>query len=214
MKISRLGVLTAVLATLMLCLGSGIASGSTHLNLTLNNAPDIVSGFIDVSYDAGVQLLSANGFALEIDDDGSGPPEAIAGGTFDLTATIDNTGNLIGGTIAVGGTVATLGFNSGTLLTGDLTAFGYPSGGGDPLEFLFGVTGGDAAPLYGSTGGTILTQSGFGGTFSSSFANSSDGLADTGTTTIPIPSALPAGLSLLCVLGVAAMARKMARRSG
>ena len=168
------------------------------LNLTLNNTPDIVSSFIDVTYDAGTDSLIASGFAFELDDDGSVPAEAIVDGIFDLSATIDSTGALTGGTLTIGGTVASLGFNSGTLLTGNLTAFGFPNAGGDPLEFLFDVTGGDAASLYGGgsiPGGIILSDAGFTGDFGSDFDNLSGGVPGTGigvsdVAPIPLPAAV------------------------
>ena len=181
------------------------------LNLTLNDVPDIVSQFIDVTYNATSDELTASGFALELDDDGSVPAEAIAGGTFDLSATIDATGSLSGGSLSIGGTVASLGFNSGTLLTGTLTAFGFPDTGGDPFEFLFDVTGGDAAALYGGgsvPAGVILSGTGFGGDFGSNFDNLSSGTG-TGTAvanvgTVPVPAALWLfGSGLLGLTGLA-----------
>ena len=181
------------------------------LNLTLNDVPDIVSQFIDVTYNATSDELTASGFALELDDDGSVPAEAIAGGTFDLSATIDDAGNLVGGTIAIGGTVASLGFNSGTLLTGTLTAFGFPDAGSNPFEFLFDVTGGDAAALYGGgsvPAGVILSGTGFGGNFTSDFDNLSSGtgtgIAVANVGTVPVPAALWLfGSGLLGLTGLA-----------
>lgn len=99
-----------------------------------------------------------------------------------------------GGTLSIGGTVASLGFNSGTLLTGDLTALGFPDAGGDPLEFLFNITGGDAASLYGATGGVIMSATGFGGSFAADFDNNMGmvgrgmGTADAGA--VPVPAAV------------------------
>ncbi|MBI1927243.1 PEP-CTERM sorting domain-containing protein [Candidatus Poribacteria bacterium] len=171
---------------------------ATPLNLTLPPFPDIMADFIDVTYDAGTHAFSAMGFAETLDDDGSVPPETITGitKTFTLSATIDNLGVLQpGGTLTILGKVPSLVFNSGTLLTGDLTAFGFPNAGGDPLEFLFNVTGGDAAGLYGSVGGVILSSSGFGGSFATNFDNlgglgpgNGNGVADVAP--IPEPSTI------------------------
>jgi hypothetical protein len=141
------------------------------LDLTLQRSPDVVSGFIDVSYNSTTDLFGASGFAFELNDDGIGIPESIVGGTFGLNANIDASGVLGSGTITLGGTVPSLGFNSGTLLTGTLVNFGFPSTG-DPLEFVFSATGGDAAGLYGPGPiGVILSSSGFEGNFTSSFDN-------------------------------------------
>jgi len=194
-------------------LAAGLLLGSVAqaapLGLTLNDFPDIVSAFIDVTYNATSDTLNANGFAEELDDDGSVPAEAIAGGSFSLTATIDASGALSAGSLSIGGTVASLGFNSGTLLTGTLTAFGFPDAGGDPLEFLFDVTGGDAAALYGGgsiPGGIILSDSGFPGSFDSNFDNLVDGVgsgvSDTGV--VPLPAAVWLfGSGLLGLVGMA-----------
>jgi len=159
------------------------------LNLTLDNDPDIVSSFINVSYGSG--MLSANGFALSLDDDGMGPAISIAGGSFDLLASINMSGILTGGTLSIGGTIGSLGFNSGTLLTGNLTDFGFVDMGGDPFEFLFNVTGGDAASLYGGTGGIILSGTGFAGSFANDFNNSPfAGMADVASVSpVPVPAA-------------------------
>lgn len=205
-------------AGMLLLLGS--IAQAAPLNLTLLDTPDIVSGFIDVTYDAAGDSFVATGFAQELDDDGSVPAEAISDGSFDLTASIDATGALSDGTLTLGGTVASLGFNSGTLLTGDLTAFGFPGAGGDPLEFLFTVTAGDAAGLYGSApAGLILSATGFGGNFGSDFDNLDEGIIDGVLTPIPgtgtavanvAPVPLPAALWLFAagLVGLVGVGRR------
>ena len=164
---------------------------ATPLNLTLFDSPDIMSGLIDVTYDAGSGAFVASGFALELDDDGLGDPLTIADGDFTLQATIDGSGILLGGSLTYGGTVASLGFDSGALLTGNLTDFGFPDAGGDPLEFLFNVTGGDAATLFGPVGGIILSGTNFGGSFANDFDNLIAGIPGTGFGTnnagVPVP---------------------------
>ena len=78
------GARRGLLATGLLLLGS--AAQAAPLNLTLNDFPDIVSAFIDVTYDAGTDAFTAIGSAQELDDDGSVPAEVIVGGTFNLSA--------------------------------------------------------------------------------------------------------------------------------
>ena len=114
----KIQLLGAICACLIAFASSPVQA--VPLNLTLLDTPDIVSSFIDVNYNAGTDTFTASGFALELDDDGSVPAEAITGGTFDLTAVIDGSGTLSSGSLSIGGTVASLGFNSGTLLTGNL----------------------------------------------------------------------------------------------
>lgn len=176
-------------------------SWSAHgasLGLTLADAPDIVSGFISVKYDAAADSLSASGFAFGLTTDSGF--ERISGGLYLLDANIDGAGNLVGGTIEIQGTVASLGYNSGTLLTGVFTDFGFAPDG-DPLEFLFEVTGGDAAPLYGGLGGVILGFSGFSGNFHDNFSNGGNGVSDVAA--IPVPAAI--WLMLTALAGLAGM---------
>lgn len=188
------------LAAFFLVSSLGTVQGAP-LDLTLFDYPDTVSLLIDVTYDAATDQFLATGTASQLDDDGSVPPEDIVGGTFDLTATIDAVGTLSSGSLTIGGTVPSLGFLSGTLLTGNLTDFGFPDGGGDPLEFLFDVSGGDAQGLYsGNPGGVILTQTGFGGSFDVDFDNLGGGGSGSGTgladvAPVPLPGTLCLGLA-------------------
>jgi len=196
---NRLQNWTMLLLAGLFVLSPGAQAAS--LGLTLNDTPDIVSTFIDVKYNSEMGTLMASGTANELDDDGS--PEAITAGSFDLTAMIDALGVMSSGTLSIGGTIASLGFNSGTLLTGTLTTFGFPEAGGDPLGFLFDVTGGDAASLYGSgayPGGIILGSSGFTGSFTENFGRI-DGVADVAS--VPIPAAVWLfGSALLGLVGL------------
>ena len=188
-SVARLGI--AVCALLL-----PTTSQAALLNLNLAITPDIVSGFMDVSYDAATDSFSATGFALELKVDGAGV-EPIADGSFLLDATIAGTGALTTGTVTIGGTIAGLGFNSGTLLTGMLTAFSFPAGGGNPLEFTFDITGGDAAAGYGPNAGIIMADTGFTGGFNTDFDNlvsglpgTGSGFADTAPMVTPVPAAL------------------------
>ena len=78
----------------------------------------------------------------------------------------------------MGGTIAALGANSGTLLTGTLTAFGFPVGPGQIFEFLFTPTGGDLLTGFGTEGGIILDAGAndFTGSFDPPFSNSANSI--------------------------------------
>jgi len=209
--------LLAGLVSLGLFAGGVPTATASPLSLTLLQAPDIISGFLDISYDAATDTLSVSGFALEIDDDGVGPAETINGGSFDLSASIDASGALSGGSVSIGGTIPSLGYSGGTLLTGTLTAFGFPDLGGDPLELLFDVTGGELAALYGAGSvGIILGDTGFGGSFANSFDNLIAGMAGTGTgvsNTAPLPEPTTGALLTQGLVGLAWSGRRRPARA-
>ncbi|RMF93161.1 MAG: PEP-CTERM sorting domain-containing protein [Candidatus Schekmanbacteria bacterium] len=178
-------------------------SEATSLNLT-PQTPDIFSSFIYTNFDG--DIFTAQGFALELDDNGVGPAEPIVGGMFDLMAQFFN-GTFMGGYININGQVPTLGLDTtGVLLTGNLTGVGFPTGGSDPIEFTFDVTHSDAENLfggYGASGGIILSFSGLQGDFLIPFQNAGDGVADTFTLSSPVPE--PATISML-LLGITGLA--------
>jgi hypothetical protein len=198
MRFETWSAVAVALVALLLTFPGGAKAAPLNLDLLPVGPgadPDIFMGFGSVSYTAGSQTFTITGQPQTLFS--GGVSNAIAAGLSDysLSATIDNSGALISGTLQIGGTVAALGYNSGTLLTGSLTAFGFDTAL-SPFEFEFSVTGGDAAPLWSSLpGGIILTGTGFGGTFASDFSSSFVGTGDTGV--VPEPStALLLGLGL------------------
>lgn len=193
---------------------------NTGFFLTIGR-PDISSSFITTTYDANavasdIGLLSASGFASQLLEQ-DGTTSAIAGGSFDLIAEIFSSGadqgDANGGSLSIGGTVAGLGFNSGTLLTGALSGFGSEAGS-SALEFAFNITGGDAAGLYGGIGaiagvtlsntGLPLPPGGTAGAFGSDFASAA--LAGVSNTAASVPA--PGSLVLFAIGGVAFFARR------
>ncbi len=179
-------------------------------SVNLNSFPDIFVGTIDVAYTVGgTDNFAANGFALTLFDGSTVHNIKPLFSLFSLIATIDTSGTMSDGTLNIGGTVSALGFTSGTLLTGVLTDFSFSTGGNGPLEFLFNVTGGDAAGLFGDNPGgiiiSILTND-FPGSFSEAFttySTGSGGVANVGT--VPEPSTL---FLLLSGLGSLYVSRK------
>ena len=113
--------------------------------------------------------------------------------SYNLTALINKTtGQLISGSLAIDGTVPALGASSGTLLTANVTQFGYQATGGDIFEFVLSPTGGDLASYYPAQLGIIVTAtgSGFTGSFLTSFGTDpSQAVSDNFfTTTVPEPT--------------------------
>lgn len=168
---------TVLAGALAMCLCA--PSHADLLGLDLETSPDITSLFISTSYNATTDAFSANGFAMELDTGGS--TEAISSGSFSLNATIDDTGTASAGSITIGGNV--LG-NGPTLLTGNLLDFGFGTivPGTGPFEFIFEVTGGDLAGMYGGIGasfGVVMSQAlGFSGDWGVSFNGSGMTVSD------------------------------------
>ena len=186
-----------VLAAAMLLFAPG--AKAMPLNL-VPQTPDIVSASVANSYTAGTTVYTAFAVAQNLNVP---PVSAIVGGSFHVKANIANAGVLIGGTVKIGGSIAGLGFNSGILLTGNLTALGFPVGGGSPIEFLFNVTGGDAAGLYGAVGGIILGNPGLPATlWAADWTGGPSSLTTADTFAVPVPGAVWLfGSGLLALLG-------------
>jgi hypothetical protein len=186
-----LALFTLLVASVALA-GPVSAATIPALNLT-PGLPDIESSFITVDYvgNSNTGILTASGFANRLTPPGS-PSGNIAGGFFDINASINENAMTANGSLTIGGTIVSLGFNSGTLLTGSLADFG--AGANDPLEFLFNITGGDAAGLFGPQAGVILSQSGYSGSFAANFSSGAFlGLSDTFSASVnpvPVPAAI------------------------
>ncbi len=195
-----------LMAAAILVFASGAKAASLNL---IQQFPDIASTNILTTYaPGGANNFLAAGSAV-VYNDGVNPSSVILPTlglpNWNISATIDNAGNASAGSLSITGLlappVAGQGGPTNTLLTGTLSAFGFPGGGGgDPLEFLFTVTGGDLAALMGTPVGVILNGTGFSGSFDTAFTGSS-GTAD--TFAVPIPGAAWLfGSGLLGLLGV------------
>ena len=123
-----------------------------------------------VTYNGALDPLASSGFlsvtgtSLFLDD---GAGNFLTGGNYVLSANFDGFGNFVttgSGVIADYATVISQadgslvpGYNSGTMVTGDLILNGF-TGAGDVgnIEFAFDITGGDFAG-YGTNGGIMFT---------------------------------------------------------
>ena len=173
-----------------LALGVSGPAQASLLGLTLNDSPDIVVSGITTTYVAGTDLFTATSNGPMELDDGSGPSLSIDNELFTLNAVIDIFGNLSSGTFSIEGDG--LGFATNNLLTGTLTAFGSDTKF-DPFEFLFTVTSGELASLYGApatgTGGIILNLHGFNNDWNADFS-AIRANADIGVSVVPVPAAV------------------------
>ena len=167
-------ICAAVLGLISILGFEGLPALGSSFNLT-DQDPDISAGFINVSYNATAGNLLATGFPISFNLSDNPTPDSasIVGGQYNLTAQVTQTGQPVSGSLDITGTIPGLA-TSGTLLTGQLSQFGFQSGGGDIFEFIFHVTGGDLAPYYDGKTSIILDAwgSGFNGSFATNFAAS------------------------------------------
>jgi hypothetical protein len=172
--------------------------------------PDMSFGFVTVAYSAASDTLTVQGFATNFLDD-LGVSQTVDGGELNMTAIIDDGGNLISGSFVITGTIPSLGLLSGTLLTADLTLFGDINPIDlDTFNFLAASTGGDLSGTYGSLIGVILNGTGgFANDWSVDFGQSFTGSADI---TTPQGSAPVAATWPLLGLGLLGMAYTRRRR--
>jgi hypothetical protein len=179
MRISAILAKSLTLAIgFLLAVAAGNPAQAKPLNLTLQGTPGLMSDFIEVKYDASSRTLTARGFAEELFAS-AGEAEAIVGGTFEISASISNSGAISSGSLIIAGKVPSLGIAQGTLLSGDFTALGYGDDTG-ALELQFSASGGSLADRFGPTLGVILAQSGFKGDFTRNFGNNAAGVASIG----------------------------------
>jgi len=191
---------------------------------TWPNVPNLYSSGLTISYDAGSHLFTASGATTDyfdpdlndnfvLDDYGGFLP-----GTFSLSATVAADGSLVSGTVTLACASGVYDPNydptpiigPGTLLQGNLTAFGFLGANPDRSQFdvEFNVTGGSLASVYGSEAGTVLYTEdySFGGSFTTSFSNGGEGDADT-LMMVPEPEPQLLVIMSLSVLGLCRVAR-------
>ena len=171
------------------------------LNL-VRTPPDIMAGYVTVTYDKDSSLLSLSGFPLTFTPDGiqSFAFDFASNLSFQINSTVTTGGVATDGRLTITGDVTVNGqLYSGTLVSGKLESFGYtpPGEGALILEFLFTSTGGSMSNYFNGSRGPIGVMAdanfpAFEG-FGASFANQEyAGVADVYQT--PSPPAFLLGL--------------------
>jgi len=142
-----------LMCVLTMSVGESVSADSSLFNgIQQDASPDIVSVFGTLSYNTFTDALQITAFPSNINVPG-GLVTNDGSNTFVLNAVIpmltlsDLDGKAITGTLDIKGKVPGLGFNTGNLLQGNVTAFRSPSA--SQMEFLFTITGGEAAMLFG-----------------------------------------------------------------
>jgi len=205
-------------------LGMSISSQASLAGFDLQDSPDISALALTTNYFSSSEVFEATGFASELTYNGftyqisstSNTPEYI------LEANINDSGVFTAGVssfIEIGGVLSSNTSNtnnnglpagytasSSSLLSGKLTQFGSDTG---ILYFLFEVTGGDAAGLFGgfgSIGAIILRGSGFSMDWAESFSRV-DAQSDNGIrATVPEPTSI--WLLGSAIIGLAGFSRR------
>jgi hypothetical protein len=186
-----------ILGTVILCIT--LLCGSPAIAALLNldfGYPKIYSNlFGSYSYDSTDNTFTAHSdpYLIELGG-GSSAAFNYPTASWDLEVEIDESGNFVGGAsgddLTIIGEVTIDGqFYSGTLLTGEISAFGWENSLNDTFEFAFDVTGGALADLYGGIdglGGINITSlaAAFDGDWSSGHSNA---FIKVETSVVPIP---------------------------
>ena len=124
MGISKIGMKLRALIILAALVTAAGELRAAPLNLPIG-LPNINSISGVTEYSSTLDILAAASAAIQLNPGGHG----IFLGSFNLNVAIDNAGNASGGSLRISGTIAALGFNSGTLLTGTLSDFGFGGAG-------------------------------------------------------------------------------------
>lgn len=202
---------------------ANVSAGLLGLGELLN--PDLFSENIVLTYNASTHEFLAVGDASNYTAPDTEQYNIYSGGTFpifslgvfNLSAVVDNTGAISGGTVTITGGL----YGSGpaavapnpVLLTGTLTEMGYQLGdlgtfGTDKFDFRFTVTGGVLASEYGSVAGIILDTQDIAFTdFTGDFESSGAGVSDTVALAV-IPEPSTSVLVMMAVVGAVVAARR------
>jgi hypothetical protein len=173
--------------------------------------PDVnASSSIQTTYTAGTDTFHVTGFLTQFSQSSSS--SHTASGNYNLTATINDSGQLVSGTLLITGSVHDLGLSSPSdpgLLKVSLTEFGFSGTQNSTVfEFVGNVIGGSLSSYYSDGHMGIVLNPGTGTTFTGSFAaDFHGGSAGMGTTdNFGVPE--PATLGLLLAGGITLLRRR------
>ncbi len=226
LKQKILSIMTVVVVTAVLFSPVRTAQAAL-IPLNLDNAPTISAGPLDINFESlnlrvtGTPLVFFDGVTQHDVEDGHPIFGVDVIRSFEINASVDSEGDFGAGEITIVGQVPTAGILStviipglaydNQLVTGTLTGFGFPETAGDPLEFVFEITGGLASAFFpaGTEFGVILTNTEFPGSFADDWTNMEIGdflgtpnpISGTGEAIaeMGIPAAIPEPGSLLLI---------------
>jgi hypothetical protein len=208
-KEKKMRKLTIALALSLFC-----AQANAALIGLTQSTPDITSNSETVSYSVATHHLTISGFDSKLNLDGNMITiTPITAKVYTIEANLTSTGGFLSGSLVADGNVASVGANTGVLLTGALSQFGFGTAADQQLEFKFTVTGGALAGQYGglgSTFGVIATSTGFSGNFTADWQNATPGNGNGLTDTFALPE--PATMLVLLVGAAAGALRRRNRR--
>ncbi len=207
-----------ILAGLVLGLGASAPASATLLNVPVTFPLLSYDNGGKTTYDATTDAFRVDAFPIAIRLNAADTPHfitptAAAGEYFTISIVVDDSGDLVGG--GAGDDLAIFGFvdldgdsvfdASGTLLTGNVTGFGYQNNGATDLyDFTFNVTGGALSSYFAAD--VVVSLQSERSTFADSFEASFGGGAKGTLGNIPEPASLV--LFGAGVLGLGAIGRK------
>jgi hypothetical protein len=215
--------LCLVIIAVLILLGGNVYADLT--SLILQPTPDIFSGYIDVTYSASSNTFAASGWTLAIANGSVDDPINFDEfGTFSISAAVNESGVASSGSLTLTGQVLGYGATGPLLTANNLSFFNSfftdtlnPTMDVGMFEFLFDVSGGEMANIFGGLGAKVgviigytavgpdVTENQFTADFDNLFGNGPGYGSSVSDTANPIPE--PATLSLLA-FGAATLLRK------
>jgi hypothetical protein len=213
--------LSVVVTAVLLAITQPQTAAAALLGVTIDIPVITFNNTGTLDYDATTDLLAIDAIPFLYKDPVENPFffSDDPFGTVTIDIEVNSTGVLVGGIsgddLVVTGDVDTY---SGTLLTADVSQFGYfdndtaPDLGTDSFDFLFTITGGALATEFGGIGADLAVEifsesSDFAGVFTTDFsgeAKGSMGPPPEPPTIVPVPAAVWLfGSGLLGLVGIA-----------